>query len=390
MEIERKLKRWQEEGLINEATADKIRAFEHQQPAPSKLPLLLVIGLIFFSLAVFSFIAANWQVMPAFAKIGLVLFLMWLFYSFGQLAERKRFSRPHIFRIIGLAMFGASIIVTIQTFHLSLETSIIGWALFITSLVHYFYWKHNVYAIIAFIFGLQLLSSFAGSIGWVEWICFIAAALAWFYFSRASSSVVFSWLLLFGAGLLLWSLIDYESKLWPIWTLFALVPLLLIAPPAKEKLLRPFYLIAGGLQLIIYLAIRGEAELMLTKLNLGESLALFAAAIGIFALYFFRFRPLVWIAALGPVGLLLFDDKAIGLAILAELTGLAYLAVAHRRNEPLGLGFVYFILVQFVLYFIYAWERLDMSLFFLVGALLLFALSGIAWWINRKKAGAAL
>ncbi|WKA55009.1 DUF2157 domain-containing protein [Planococcus shixiaomingii] len=387
MELKRKLKRWQEEGLIDQVTAEKIQAFEQQQPAPSKLPLLLIIGLIFFSLAVFSFIAANWQMMPAFAKIGLVLLLMWLFYGFGQLAERKQFSRPHIFRLLGLAMFGASIIVTIQTFHLSLSTSVLGWALFLASLAHHFYWKHVAYAIVAFFFGLQILSTSINFIGWVEWLAFVAAAFAWFYFNRASVVTVFSWLLLFGSGLMLWPLVDYENMLWPIWTLFALVGLLFLATLEKEKLLRPFYLGIGGLQLIIYLAIRGEAELTFIDLNLAESIALLVVAAGIFALCFFRFRPLIWLAALGPIGLLLFDDTAIGLAILAELTGLAYLAVAHRRDEPLALGFVYFILVQFVLYFIYAWERLDMSLFFLVGALLLFALSGIAWWINRKKAG---
>jgi uncharacterized membrane protein len=87
---------------------------------------------------------------------------------------------------------------------------------------------------------------------------------------------------------------------------------------------------------------------------------------------------------------LLYDPSAIGLAILAEAVALGYLAIHHRQQQPLGLGFVYFILVQVVLYFIYAWERLDMSLFFLLGALLLFALSGAAWWFNRKKAGDAL
>jgi uncharacterized membrane protein len=66
-----------------------------------------------------------------------------------------------------------------------------------------------------------------------------------------------------------------------------------------------------------------------------------------------------------------------------------YLVIAHRQDRPLTFGFVYFIAVQFVLYFIYAWERLDMSLFFLVGAILLFVLSGIAWYVNRKKAGGA-
>ena len=112
-------------------------------------------------------------------------------------------------------------------------------------------------------------------------------------------------------------------------------------------------------------------------------------AIGVLVLTYLRFRSISWIAVLGIVGLLFFDDTAIGLAVLTEIVALAYLVIMHRQEKPLTFGFVYFIAVQFVLYFIYAWERLDMSLFFLLGALLLFVLSGIAWFVNRKKAGVA-
>lgn len=386
MEINRKLERWQNEGFIDQTTVDQILAFEHLQPKPKKLPLLLIIGLIFFSLAVFSFIAANWQVMPDMLRITLVLLLMWMFYGFGYLSEQKKFGQPIIFRLIGLGMFAASIIITIQTFHLSISNSILPWSIFIAALAHYFYWRHQSYAIIGFIFGAQVLITSVPTIGWLEWGSFIIVSLGWFYFSRNPLPMVFSWLLLFGSGLMLWSLIDYKSVLWPVWTLFALVLLLLLAPE-KERILRPLYLIVGGIQLVVYLAIRGETQLSLVELNLTESISLVIVAVGILALSYIRFRAITWISVLGLVGVLLFDDTAIGLAILAEVVALAYLIITHRQEKPLALGFVYFIAVQFVLYFIYAWERLDMSLFFLIGALLLFALSGIAWRMNRKKVG---
>lgn len=386
MDINRKLERWQNEGFIDQTTVNQILAFEHLQPKPKKLPLLLIIGLIFFSLAVFSFIAANWQVMPDMLRITLVLLLMWMFYGFGYLSEQKNFGQPIIFRLIGLGMFAASIIITIQTFHLSISNSILPWAIFIAALAHYFYWRHQSYAIIGFIFGAQVIITSVPTIGWLEWGSFIIVSLGWFYFSRNPLPMVFSWLLLFGSGLMLWSLVDYKSVLWPIWTLFALVVLLLLVPE-KERILRPLYLITGGIQLAVYLALRGETPLSLVELNLTESISLVIVATGILALCYIRFRANTWISVLGLVGVLLFDDTAIGLAILAEVVALAYLIITHRQEKPLALGFVYFIAVQFVLYFIYAWERLDMSLFFLIGALLLFALSGIAWRMNRKKVG---
>ena len=130
-------------------------------------------------------------------------------------------------------------------------------------------------------------------------------------------------------------------------------------------------------------------DLSFPELNLVESISLLVVSVGVLVLTYLRFQSITWISVLGAVGLLLFDDTAIGLAIVAEIVALAYLVIAHRQERPLTFGFVYFIAVQFVLYFIYAWERLDMSLFFLVGAILLFVLSGIAWYVNRKKAGVA-
>ena len=388
MDLERKLERWEKEGFIDQVTVKKILTFENQQPKPIKLPLLLIIGLIFFSLAVFSFIAANWQVMPDLLKIGLVQLLMWMFYGFGYLAERKNFGRAIIFRLIGLAMFGASIIVTVQAFHFSVSNSILPWAIFIVTLAHYFYWRQFPYALIAFIAGAFVLMMSIPTMSWFEWGCFLAVTLAWFYFSHNDSSMVFSWLLLFASGLMLWILVDYETILWPIWTLFTLV-FLLLSVPEKERLLGSLSLVVGAFQLVVYLTVRGAMDLSFPEINLVESISLLVVSVGVLVLTYLRFQSITWISVLGAVGLLLFDDTAIGLAIVAEIVALAYLVIAHRQDRPLTFGFVYFIAVQFVLYFIYAWERLDMSLFFLVGAILLFVLSGIAWYVNRKKAGVA-
>ena len=388
MDLERKLERWEKEGFIDQVTVKKILTFENQQPKPIKLPLLLIIGLIFFSLAVFSFIAANWQVMPDLLKIGLVQLLMWMFYGFGYLAERKNFGRAIIFRLIGLAMFGASIIVTVQAFHFSVSNSILPWAIFIVTLAHYFYWRQFPYALIAFIAGAFVLMMSIPTMSWFEWGCFLAVTLAWFYFSHIDSSMVFSWLLLFASGLMLWILVDYETILWPIWTLFTLV-FLLLSVPEKERLLGSLSLVVGAFQLVVYLTVRGAMDLSFPEINLVESISLLVVSVGVLVLTYLRFQSITWISVLGAVGLLLFDDTAIGLAIVAEIVALAYLVIAHRQDRPLTFGFVYFIAVQFVLYFIYAWERLDMSLFFLVGAILLFVLSGIAWYVNRKKAGGA-
>lgn len=388
MEWERKLAQWRAEGLIDQETAERIQAFETRQPKKRKLPLLLIIGLIFFALAVFSFIAANWQAIPAIAKVGMVVLLMWIFYVLAHFSEKKHFGHPIIFRILGYAMFGASLIVAGQTFHLGTGSSIVPWALFIAAIAHFFIWRHISFTVIAFISGISILTSSVPVIGLIEWVLFIAVTLAWFFFSKDGTAMIFSWLLLLGSGFHAWSIWEIDSPLVPIWTLFALVPLMLLIPKDKQKLLAPLYLTTGGIQLVTFLAIRGESDMRLVELNMIESVILAAAGAGIFALAFFRFRSLMWLSILGFVGFMLYDETAIVLAVVAELTALGYLIIAQRQDQPLAMGFVYFIVVQFVIYVIYAWERLDMSLFFLIGAILLFVLSGIAWWLNRKKEGA--
>ena len=52
MELERKLGVGKQKDFIDQVVVKKILTFENQQPKPTKLPLLLIIGLIFFSLAV--------------------------------------------------------------------------------------------------------------------------------------------------------------------------------------------------------------------------------------------------------------------------------------------------------------------------------------------------
>ncbi|MGX7595175.1 DUF2157 domain-containing protein [Planococcus plakortidis] len=388
MEWERKLAQWRAAGLIDQETAERIQAFETRQPKKRKLPLLLIIGLIFFALAVFSFIAANWQAIPAIAKVGMVVLLMWIFYVIAYFSEKKHFGHPIIFRILGYLMFGASLVVTGQTFHLGTGSSIVPWAMFIAAIAHFFIWHHAAFTVLGFISGISILVSAAPGLGLIEWLLFIAVTLVWFFLAKDGPVMIFSWLLLLGSGFLVWSIWDIDSPLVPIWTLFALVLLLLLIPKDKQKLLAPLYLIVGGIQLIVFLAIRGESDMAFVELTMPESIALAVAGIAVLALAYFRERRLMWLGVLGFVGFMLFDETAIALAIVAELTALAYLIIAQRQDQPLTLGFVYFIVVQFVIYVIYAWERLDMSLFFLIGAILLFVLSGIAWWLNRKKEGA--
>jgi len=65
MSIARKLARWREAGLIDEATSSRIQAFEDAERTPVALYALGVLGASAVALGLILIIAANWDVIPA-------------------------------------------------------------------------------------------------------------------------------------------------------------------------------------------------------------------------------------------------------------------------------------------------------------------------------------
>lgn len=56
----RKVREWQDAGLLDEATVERIMNYEKQHSTKQRLPLLLIVGGTFVVLAVFSFFATSW------------------------------------------------------------------------------------------------------------------------------------------------------------------------------------------------------------------------------------------------------------------------------------------------------------------------------------------
>lgn len=383
-----KVREWQQAGLVDQATVDAITTYEQKQPQKRKIPLLLTIGLIFLTLAVFSFIAANWGAIPDVLKTVTFLTFMWVAYGIAVFSEKRKMGQPVLFYVAGYAFFIAAVLVTLQTFHLPVANSVLPWLAYLAALAHVYLIKHPVFSIASFIAGTLLLFSFLPDVGWIEWGAFVLITLAHFYYSQRPEANAFSFIHLFGTGLILWVLVEYESALWPIWTVFALTGLLFLSEQ-KKVVVQPLLQFVAAITGIGYLIARGETNLDLVDLTYLESGFLLTVGIALAVVLWKWHRPVAWISILGLIGFLLYDETAIGLAILAEIVAFGYLILAQREGRSLRGGFLFFILIQFVIYFIYAWQRLDMALFFFLGAILLFVLAGIGWWLNRKKEGAA-
>ena len=75
MRLARQLARWQAQGLIDAATADRIARHEESRRTPLVLPALVSIGAGAIALGLVSIVAANWAAIPGRAKIACDLVL---------------------------------------------------------------------------------------------------------------------------------------------------------------------------------------------------------------------------------------------------------------------------------------------------------------------------
>jgi uncharacterized membrane protein len=116
------LDRWQHAGLIDAATAKRIRAHEASVRRASGLraPVLLAVALggLLVGVAVLLFVAAHWESMSPGARFGLILALVAAFHV-GAAAVAQRFAAlSTVLHAVGTACLGAGIFLGGQIFNL--------------------------------------------------------------------------------------------------------------------------------------------------------------------------------------------------------------------------------------------------------------------------------
>lgn len=386
MSIDKKVREWNEAGLLDEATGQKLVDYEHKKLAGSdkrehKPPILVIIGSILLALSLFSFVAANWQVIPDLVKVSIFLVFMLGMYAAAERFQVKAPQYVTLFRVLGIVFFIATMIVIFTTYNLSSQLPLLFWLFFAVAVLHKLIYKHPIFTFIAALaIFLAVTNSFQG-IGITLILLGLLFTWIWFHYGDNELDRIFAWFGFYGLLISIGEYTGYEGRFWPLWALVVLhVLFLLYRERAQWNYL---YLFVAAVLSLGYLINATEGWLSQRQPSIIEATILSVALVAVYLTH--RQPELMWVSLLAVIPFSLFEDSGILLAVLLEAVALAFLVYQDQNQKPIVLAFIYFLLVQMTIYFIYVWDRLDISLFFLIGALIVFALSLALWWRSRSR-----
>jgi uncharacterized membrane protein len=131
--VERDLARWQTAGWISTAGAGAIRADLLSRGSQFGIaPIFAMLGAILFGCAVMSFVAAHWTGMSKLTRLALLLAGLWGCYAAAfDLFRRQLNAFAHAAVLAGIAIFGASIMLIAQMYHMegNPPDAVLMWAL---------------------------------------------------------------------------------------------------------------------------------------------------------------------------------------------------------------------------------------------------------------------
>jgi uncharacterized membrane protein len=131
--VERDLARWQSAGWVSEAGAASIKTDITNQPSAFGIaPIFAILGAVLFGFAVMSFVAAHWTGMSKVSRVALLLVALWGCYGAAAILFQRRlevFAQAAV--LGGIAVFGASIMLIAQMYHMegNPPDAVLTWAM---------------------------------------------------------------------------------------------------------------------------------------------------------------------------------------------------------------------------------------------------------------------
>lgn len=127
------LERWRKEGWVTDEGARQIRAeIASSWTNIGLAPALAILGVVLLGFAAMSFVAANWQEMPKFVRLGVLLGGLWgAFAVAATLLRRGQRKLADAAVLLATCLFGASIMLIAQMYHMEGNPphAVLTWAL---------------------------------------------------------------------------------------------------------------------------------------------------------------------------------------------------------------------------------------------------------------------
>ncbi|MFX4262339.1 DUF2157 domain-containing protein [Pelotomaculum propionicicum] len=131
-------KRWVSSGIITVDQADRIIRLYPAENKNRLISVLLLLGSILLGTGVILFFASNWQYIPKWGKISIVIIPLVLFYLSAQLTHENYPRLSQALTLLGCIMFGSGIWLVAQIFHISAHfpNGMLFWLLGVLPVAH--------------------------------------------------------------------------------------------------------------------------------------------------------------------------------------------------------------------------------------------------------------
>jgi len=129
------LARWSKAGLVDAATAERIRQFEasHEESSRLRWPILIAVGFgaLMLAAGVLLFVSAHWDELSPGSRFSLILFLLVTFHVVGALTVGRFPALGTALHGVGTIALGAGIFLSAQIFNLQEHwpSGVLLWAL---------------------------------------------------------------------------------------------------------------------------------------------------------------------------------------------------------------------------------------------------------------------
>ncbi len=383
---------WVTDGLISEAQRQRLLA--RYPPEAQPLGLLPLLGSVLVGLSALSVVAANWQALPTALRLALLLGSLTGSYAAGSyFLRRGNADLGHGLIGLGLILFGASIILTSQLYQLvGYDASgLLAWV--VAGVAVSYVYGSRLLVLLTVLIGAAVQTYCVESLGIFSYVTawLVVGGLGYYWWRRpdAVGATVLAVGLLWQAALLI--IVLHARITW------FFVPAMAIyaagdwqANQAGGRAIQVPPLVTAYL-FMFGLATFGETDAYANILR--PPLLPYLAALGaVFAISVAGKRARGRLTSL-PEWLLLLPgfylSGGLPLAVATLVVLYAHagsvLARANREqdSDQLTIGAVLFVAATALAYFKLTWGFMDKSLFFLVGGVLLLALS---WYLRRRNA----